>query len=98
MINKVFLNNTINIGIIDNINTKRPIKETIRINNMIKYITHDMINDLIKPQIINQNTLLLLISATCFHYKWKYPFDPTRTQMKIFHSFIQKKSAYDATR
>ena len=59
---------------------------TKEINGWVEKKTRDKIKNLIKPTMLNQGTVFVLINAIYFKAKWKYPFKKSSTRSKLFYT------------
>lgn len=57
-----------------------------KINAWVEEQTEQKIKDLLKPGVINSNTLLVLVNAIYFKGSWAEPFERQRTTSATFHT------------
>jgi serpin B len=55
------------------------------INDWVETVTREKIMDLIKPDMLNANTRLVLVNAIYFKGDWQKKFDPKFTSQEDFH-------------
>ncbi|XP_075167858.1 antitrypsin-like [Haematobia irritans] len=79
MLSTKFYSNAQNIDFSDNDNAS----DTI--NDWVSSETNGMINEIISPYDLDENTLLVLMSAISFNGKWKTAFDKVLTQEDDFY-------------
>ena len=60
-------------------------KTVPRINDWVEKKTEDKIKDLLAPNDVNKDTLLVLINAIYFKDKWQIPFKKHLTKMRDFY-------------
>ncbi|XP_075167856.1 uncharacterized protein LOC142240023 [Haematobia irritans] len=70
----------------ENINFRDSDKATDIINNWVKSKTDNAIEDLIKPNVINGDTRMFLLSAIHFQGMWKKPFSRENTKELDFYT------------
>jgi len=69
---------------IENVDFLNP-KTVPRINNWVENKTENKIKDLLAPNDVNRDTLLILINAIYFKDKWEIPFEKRFTKAKDFN-------------
>lgn len=89
-LNKAFVDYVRDLGVIDVLNTSQSRSESIKINHLIQKMTRNTIKDVIQPQVIDNNSSMILISTIFFYSKWKVPFDPMQTTSRPFFSLTQR--------
>uniref|UniRef100_A0A914H4Z7 Serpin domain-containing protein n=1 Tax=Globodera rostochiensis TaxID=31243 RepID=A0A914H4Z7_GLORO len=65
-------------------NMKQVLATTAQINKIVQDASHGTIKEVLKPELFNDQTHLLLLSAFYFKGKWAEKFDPDLTQKKAF--------------
>lgn len=87
-IDRRFANHTSKLGQIIPLDLNSPQEESNKINKLVSHATHNVINHIINPNMINRNTSLMLVSTIYFYSKWKVPFDKSLTKMARFNSAV----------
>uniref|UniRef100_A0A183C5F5 SERPIN domain-containing protein n=1 Tax=Globodera pallida TaxID=36090 RepID=A0A183C5F5_GLOPA len=82
-------------GQFEAINFEKAVDSAKKINKFVEKATHDKIHDLIKPDMFDVNTRLVLINAVYFKGNWAEKFDAHRTQKKTFHIDANNKKELD---
>lgn len=70
---------------VESINFSQPIESAQNINRFIENKTNNKIRDLLKPNMLNEQTKLVLINAIHFKSNWLYPFDKECTKQGNFY-------------
>uniref|UniRef100_A0A183C822 SERPIN domain-containing protein n=1 Tax=Globodera pallida TaxID=36090 RepID=A0A183C822_GLOPA len=65
-------------------NMKQVLATTAQVNKIVQDASHGTIQEVLKPELFNDQTHLLLLSAFYFKGKWAEKFDPDLTQKKAF--------------
>ena len=65
--------------------------QTKEINGWVEKKTRDKIKDLIKPDMLDAQTVFVLINAIYFKAKWKYQFKKSKTRRKLFYTKSKSK-------
>lgn len=83
---------------IDSVNFANRIETAKIINNFVKEKTHDKIKDLINPDVLDPNILVVLINAIYFKGNWQYTFKKTFTKKDDFYISETEKVSVDFMR
>lgn len=90
-LNNGYLSYINKLGNFIKINPQNAIQDTDKINKIISKSTNGMINNVLTPGMIHNNTALILISTIYFYSQWKYPFDKKYTKIELFNGINQKQ-------
>ncbi|XP_064633423.1 leukocyte elastase inhibitor-like [Lineus longissimus] len=65
------------------------------INDWVEKQTEDKIKDLIKPDVLTEETALVLVNAIYFKGTWKNPFEKRATRKQLFHLSAKEQVQVD---
>ena len=85
-ISKRFIEYVRRVANIDLINPNKPEQEAVKMNSTVIRSTNNSLNDVIEPNMINQNTCIMLVSTIYFYSSWRYPFNKSMTKADTFYS------------
>ncbi len=91
-LNRAFINFTDDLSNVIPIDRMNPMQETIRVNNILRKLTKNTINNTITPNMINMNTGMILISTLYFHSQWNFSWDNVVT--RIFRGSPNRKLSF----
>ncbi len=74
------------IGTIETFSTKNPSLVAKRVNDIVDKTTHSLIKEILTTDMIDGNTVCILLNCIYFKLKWDIPFDKKKTEVKPFYS------------
>jgi len=83
-VNRAFTKYVNSVGNIIQINSRNPIGETSRINDIIGRDTNGLIRAVLSPGLLNPNSVIVLISSIYIRSKWRYSFNRKMLRKEMF--------------
>lgn len=90
-LNEGYLSYINKLGSFIKVNPQNAVQDASKINKIINKSTNGMINNVITPDMIHNETALILISTIYFYSQWKKPFNKQYTKPEIFNGVTRRQ-------